>query len=211
MLVISSGSVGLIQNSEGLSISFNTVHEMTRMTGVDFSDKFNVGYEPESNFFKDSTDDSITSDNIPNASYENLISNIAQYLIYQSDPYFDISVEEAYIIKDNELMTHLEALKCTAELNPMIGVDLTDTCYDARSIRQLIQEDLVNKQIGEVTLDQDEKDEAKAYQKLTEHFRKLTEAIVKGKTNIRKLDTVNEVKNFDVEVDVNWPTWNPPT
>jgi len=199
-----------IQDIDGNAVSFGSFEDFTKYTGGILPGKHLVDYEPDRGIFIDSEDPGVTPDDIPHSTYEIYISNVLLYQSRKADPYYGVTLEEAYTVKRIEIFSLGETKKCEAELNPRIGVNLDVPCLTARTNRQLIQEDFNNKLIGEVTITQDEKDEAKAYQKLTEFYRKMVDDVSKGIINVEKLNTVAEVEAFDVHTDVVWNVWTPP-
>lgn len=77
MVLIENGKLGIVQNTQGDRVVFESLEDMTRVTGLDMTGKFYVGYEPEHNYFSDSRDPSISNEDIPYQIYENMIDNIA--------------------------------------------------------------------------------------------------------------------------------------
>ena len=208
MFISNKGSVYL-EDPSGANASFANPEEYFKYTGRTAEVHEQLAYEPERDLYTVFDGVSIEVREIPDTELEAAIANVQLYAVRKKDRYYGATIEEAYAVKYSEAQGEAARRGCDAEKNPMVGVDLDD-CYDAKADRLLVQEDLGNKKAGGIALETEEEDQAKAYQKLTEQLRKIREALGKGKTDIEKLDTVEEVKQFNVETEINWPVWAPP-
>jgi len=124
------------------------------------------------------------------------------------DPYYGWTLEQAYEIKKNESDAYAQNLIDEAFTNPQIGVVTDGNAHKRRTESR--RKDKADKQAGEIALTQDEKDEAKVDQKLSEFETKAWDASDKVHGNIDKEDTVNDVMAIDVETNTIWPIWEPP-
>lgn len=127
----------------------------------------------------------------------------------------NLSAEEISGIKLKELNKKIEeidkkfdSLSTIAYSNPQISVE-KDPKNHKKDI-SIRTNNKLNKIVGEILLTQEEKDEAKLDQKLSEYEVKLSINKNKVLTNLYKLTGAGEINNFDVELE-NWESWTPPT
>lgn len=119
-----------------------------------------------------------------------------------------ISLESALTTKESEIDIYANLLIDNAFSNPTI--DQTDINPRVqRNIMSVRRNDKSDKLAGEITLTQEEKDESKTDQKLSEYELKINQDSDKAKVNVNKLNTVVEVVNFDISAE-SWNVWNPP-
>ena len=93
LLLIEKGAHGLIRDASGNRIGFDSLEDMSRVTGIDFTGKFYVGYEPEKNWHRDSRDSEMDAV-VPYAPYENLIDTIDTLKIRKADPLYGLSGQD---------------------------------------------------------------------------------------------------------------------
>lgn len=93
VFVVEQGKFALIRDENGVEVSFSTLEDLMRCTGLDFTGKFYIGYEPEINFFSDSEDPTINESMIPNAVYEDLITNVSVIKARQEDRTYGLTGE----------------------------------------------------------------------------------------------------------------------
>lgn len=91
IFVVEQGKYTTIRNEVGDEVSFLTLEDLMRCTGMDFTGKFYIGYEPEINFFSDSEDPSVSSDMIPHSPYEWIIDNISVLKTRQDDKTYGLT------------------------------------------------------------------------------------------------------------------------
>lgn len=94
-----------IEDASGQSVGFLDLTDLQRYTGFYLSEvgTNQVTYEPERNIH-DWFDgiNSVTHD-IPNGDFETLISNVALYKERKDNPYYDITVDQAKLVKNGEI------------------------------------------------------------------------------------------------------------
>ena len=124
------------------------------------------------------------------------------------DPYYGWSLEQAVDIKKMESEQYAQELIDDAYTNPQEGVITDGPTHKRRTESR--RKDKADKQAGDVSLTQEEKDEAKIDQKLSEYETKCWDASDKVLANIDKEDTVENVMSIDVATNTLWPVWEPP-
>ena len=124
------------------------------------------------------------------------------------DPYYGWTLEYAYSVKKNEADAYAQNLIDEAFANPQIGITTDPDAHKRRTGSR--RKDKADKQAGEIALTQEEKDEAKIDQKLSEYEIKCWDAADKVHGNVDKEDTVAGVMVIDVETNTTWPIWEPP-
>lgn len=91
IFVVEKGQLAIVRDNNGNEVSFESLAELSRCTGMDFSGKFYVGYEPTIGFFQDSEDPFVTAGDIPHTGYEWLIDNIALLAARKADPLYGLT------------------------------------------------------------------------------------------------------------------------
>ena len=129
-------------------------------------------------------------------------------VIEDYDPYFGWTLDRAVEVKKNESDDYAQALIDDANANPQVGVVIDSSANKRRTESR--RKDKADKQAGEIALDQEEKDQAKTDQKLSEYETKCWDESDKVHANIDKEDTVNDVMAIDVATNTTWPIWEPP-
>jgi len=121
--------------------------------------------------------------------------------------YEDISLEDAQAKKTAEINTYADNLVYQANTNPIDGVTMRaeDNIKKANTRRK----DRLDKLASEKLLNEDEKNEAKTDQKLSEFEGKIWSDADKAISKMVKLDTTLEISNFDVSAQ-NWNVWVAP-
>lgn len=94
MVTVNDGLFGRIGDSEGNVLGFESLEQMSRVTGIDFTDKFNMNYEPELPHFSDSRDPDVGPEMIPYEPYEELIAMLPVLQERAADPYYGLSEGE---------------------------------------------------------------------------------------------------------------------
>ena len=125
------------------------------------------------------------------------------------DPYYGWTLEHAVKIKSNESEQYAQANIDQAYSEPTQGVIVDGATHKRRTESR--RKDKSDKQAGEIVLTEDEKNEAKTDQKLSEHETKCWDASDKVLKNIDKESTVVDVMAIDVATNTNWPVWSAPT
>lgn len=92
--ILEQGQLVTIQDEAGNQVFFASVEDLNRCTGMDFTGKYYIGYEPDIEFFQDSEDETITNKLIPYQPYEELISNILVLQERKDDPTYGLSGQE---------------------------------------------------------------------------------------------------------------------
>lgn len=124
------------------------------------------------------------------------------------DEYYGWTLERAVAVKTDESETYAQSLITEAYANPISGQTENPVTYNRRV--ETRRKDKADKQAGDITLDQAEKDEAKSDQKLSEYEGKAWTSSDKVIKNIHKESTVNGVMGIDVQSSITWPVWTPP-
>lgn len=119
-----------------------------------------------------------------------------------------MTLDEAYNYMGNEIITYANNLVDSAFSNPTQTITDIDPSAQRRKINKR-RNNRVDKQAGEIALTQAEKDMAKTDQKLSEYEVKIDDDKDKAITNMMKLNTVEEVSNFDITAQT-WTVWSPP-
>lgn len=101
------GHLFFIQAENGLSVTFETREDFERCTGLDFSNKFHISYEPDIEYFYDSENPEISSADIPAEPYETLIANVPTLRTRKNNPLYGLS-GQAYLKKQAELAKQAE-------------------------------------------------------------------------------------------------------
>ena len=127
--------------------------------------------------------------------------------IQDYDPYYAMTVEQAYQSKEIEINAYALLLIYNAYSEPVQGITANSEKYKTKVQRR--RTDRADKLAGEIVLTQEEKDEAKTDQKLSEYEVKITDDQEKAEINLHKLNTVAEIMSFDVEAE-SWNVWTPP-
>ena len=117
----------------------------------------------------------------------------------------DTNFSRAAAIKKAESDAYAEDLIEAAYSNPSVGVTENPGTY--KKIVAARERNNANKLAGEIALAQDEKDQAKVDQKLSEYDGKVTVANDKSYTEIDKKSYVSEVEALVIETITTWPTW----
>jgi hypothetical protein len=94
LFLIANGEVAMVQNEFGESATFESIADLNRCTGMDFSGKFKVNYEPEKNIFIDSRDETFNEHLIPYQPYEDLIDIVLDLQARKNDPLYGLSGQE---------------------------------------------------------------------------------------------------------------------
>ena len=131
-----------------------------------------------------------------------------EWVDYEYDPFRLYSIEESQQSKTNEIELYADNLVKNAYNNPT----QSQTDIDGKRYKNKVNlrsKDKSNKVSGEVTLTQDEKDQSKTDQKLSEYELKIDNDTDKAISNMLKLNTVDEIKSFDVSAET-WNVWTPP-
>ena len=106
-----------------------------------------------------------------------------------------------------DVKVYAQNLIDSAYANPTQGVTADPQIHKEKmNIRRNQKAD---KLAGEIALTQAEKDEAKTDQKLSEYEYKIWDDADKAITNIDKLNTVQEIEDFDISTQ-SWNVWTPP-
>jgi len=106
-----------------------------------------------------------------------------------------------------EVNNYADVLIEDAYSNPV--QDIISDPIEHRNIISVRRNNKSDKIAGEIVLTQEEKDEAKTDQKLSEYEQKILTDSSKVKENIDKLNTVQEVIDFNISAE-NWNVWTPP-
>lgn len=204
-------------DSEGRQVDFINFEEMKFYTGVDLTEKdgIQISYEPDRGIHSEMSlfNGEVVDLEIPNEQYEAMIRSIDAYQMRKEDPIYGLSPEDAITVARQFKHEEIERVRIDkgneAESNPDSFTSYGNV-YAGFERRINRQNNISNKKAGEIPLDQDEKEQAKIDQKLTEHHGKLYEAEDKGKKDVDKLNTAEEVMSFDPRTDIDWPEWRPP-
>lgn len=91
VLTVENGRTVFIRNADGDSVFFDNLEDASRITGVDFTAKKNLFYEPEIDLSVDSEDPAVS---IPHAPYEGLINGVSVLQDRQEDPFYGLTGPE---------------------------------------------------------------------------------------------------------------------
>ena len=133
--------------------------------------------------------------------------------VFNEDHYditFDINSltdAEAYAEKEAEIYAYGNILIDMAYANPVQGVNTDPVFYKEKISRR--KSNKADKLTGEIVLTQEEKDEAKTDEKLSEYEIKISNDQDKAISNLHKLTGVDNIMVFDI-ANENWNTWIPP-
>jgi hypothetical protein len=95
IFVLERGEVAFLQDEDGNSMIFNSIKDLNRCTGLDFTGKFYIGYEPDIKFYEDSEDPSKSFDSsYPEPEYEAMIDNIAVLESRKADITYGLTGQE---------------------------------------------------------------------------------------------------------------------
>lgn len=131
--------------------------------------------------------------------------------LHRYDILFDIvliTVDEAKEIKYYEAEEYAESLISQAYANPTEGA-VEDAVRNSKRVK-VRERDKANRIAGGITLTQDEKDQAKIDQKLSEYEVKCWAASDKAIEEINKGTDVYAIKALDISTLTTWPVWVPP-
>lgn len=120
----------------------------------------------------------------------------------------DIKIANAINTKTEECEDFAEALINVAKSNPSVGVTANPRLYTKRIKAR--ERNNNNKLSGEIILTQDEKDQAKTDQKLSEYEVKCWDASDKAVKEVNKGTDPALIKLLDVSTLTTWPVWSPP-
>jgi len=120
----------------------------------------------------------------------------------------DAELEAEKLNKKNEADAYGQNLIDDAYGNPQQGISTEAEIHKRRTESR--RKDKADKQAGEITLTEEEKNQSKTDQKLSEYETKCWDASDKVHANIDKEDTVDDVMAIDVETNTTWPIWEPP-
>jgi len=152
--------------------------------------------------------------NEPNT--EDYLNEASQWLIDNPNEILMLTdlqkLDEAKIIKNNEIRVHADYLIREAYSNPREGI-VSDP-DDHRNIMSVRRNNKSDKLAGEIALTQAEKDEAKTDQKLSEFEQKIINdrddfILETNDIEIDDPDPIIQVENIIVPA-LNWNTWTPP-
>lgn len=91
IFVVEDGKVVFINDRNGLSVTFDSLDEFKRCSGVDLTGKEYIGYEPSINLFVDSKDKNITEKMIPYKTYEDLIAMVPELISRKENPIYGLT------------------------------------------------------------------------------------------------------------------------
>ncbi len=100
--ILEDAQVCTIQDETGEQITFESLEDLSRCTGADFSNKVRVSYDPDINHFADTT---TQPGEMPHELYEELISTIPILRARQSDPTYGLdghALIKAEVARDKE-------------------------------------------------------------------------------------------------------------
>ena len=127
---------------------------------------------------------------------------------YVPYPYKDWTLEQAKRIKVQECEQYAETLIENSKSNPTQGVSVDPIMYSKRIKAR--EKDKANKLAGEIILTQEEKDQAKTDQKLSEYEVKCFDASDKAIKEVEKETTIDDIMAIDVITITTWPVWVAP-
>lgn len=116
--------------------------------------------------------------------------------------------QEAINSKSQECEDYAENLIILSQTNPVLGLNVDPIKY-AKRVKSR-EKDKANKLAGEITLTQDEKDQAKTDQKLSEYEVKCWAASDKAIKEVNKGTDPELIMVLDVSTLTTWPIWTPP-
>lgn len=126
----------------------------------------------------------------------------------QSDiDYSNFTEEEAYLLKENEIIIYGDNLILNAYANPQVDLNVNPNHYLKKVNR--IKSNKMDKLAGDIALTQEEKDEAKLHEKLSEYEIKISDDQDKAINNLHKIIIVSDIIDFNI-IEQSWNTWTPP-
>jgi hypothetical protein len=117
IFTIENGDAVIVRDNTGLSMTFESLTDLSRCTGMDFTSKYYMGYEPNIEFFEDSEDPNYTPEMIPYIPYENIIADVATLQVRKADITYGLTGEallEAQAIVEEETAVTLFYTEITA-------------------------------------------------------------------------------------------------
>ena len=121
--------------------------------------------------------------------------------------YYEWTEQQAYETKEAEIDTYSDNLIANAYANPIQGITVNPDYYKKKINRR--KSNKSDKIASEIELTDDEKNEAKTDEKLSEYEVKITADQDKAITNLHKLGGVENIMSFNVEAE-SWNVWTPP-
>jgi len=107
LFLLDRGKIIIVRNEDGEQVSFHSLEEFNKFyPGLDLSGKAYINYEPERkpiSTYIDDSDPEITSKDIPEKKYEDVIAAVADLKAKQADPYFGMDLETAKILRVEEI------------------------------------------------------------------------------------------------------------
>ena len=107
IVLVENGELSTIRDDTGLEVTFDTLEHLSNVTGIDFTGKFYIGYEPTIDYFEDSEDPSMVPGLIPYAPYEALIADVATLLANSLIPGYGLPEVEAKPIAEEDALRRL--------------------------------------------------------------------------------------------------------
>ena len=171
----------------------------------------------------------ITTVRYTNAQNTGIVVDDQTWLAWPSDTHWDADVQEwidagntitpfaefygwtlpqAQAAKTRESEQYAADLIHAANAHPQQGLNVDPDLHRRRADAR--RKDKADKQAGELALDEDEKNQAKVDQKMSEYEGKCWAASDKAIKEIDKGDDVAEVMALEIPTITTWPVWEPP-
>lgn len=203
----------LIQDETGAYVEFFSIEDFLRCSGIDFTGKIEIGYEPAINHFQDSEDPSFGPDDIPYAPFEQAIDDIALLLTRRDDATYNRTEAEAVPVLQQELVQATAATAADkreiAQNQPVAGFSPTIVgIYNEERVYRL---NYINaKDAMGVALTQSEQDFLLQNKPFWEYMRDVSSVLSQAIDIIEAYTTIAECQAYNSETTPPWPTWTPP-